>query len=141
MMSNPEFIRQMTNPSTLQAALQMQQAMQTLQNNGISLPGTTAGGMPGMPGGMAGMPGGFGGMGGSPFGGGMGGLGGGMSGGLDFSSLLNGGAAGGVGGSAAPPVVDAATRFASQLQQLRNMGFVGNNLSQPHVDTDLPFVH
>ena len=134
MMSNPEFIRQMTNPSTLQAALQMQQAMQTLQNNGISLPGTTAGGMPGMPGGMAGMPGGFGGMGGSPFGGGM-------SGGLDFSSLLNGGAAGGVGGSAAPPVVDAATRFASQLQQLRNMGFVGNNLSQPHVDTDLPFVH
>ena len=140
MMSNPEFIRQMTNPSTLQAALQMQQAMQTLQNNGISLPGTTAG-MPGMPGGMPGMPGGFGGMGGSPLGGGMGGFGGGMPGGLDFSSLLNGGAAtGGSGGSAAPPVVDAATRFASQLQQLRDMGFVGNNLFQPHVNTHLSFL-
>jgi len=121
MMSNPDFIRQMTNPSTLQAALQMQQAMQTLQNNGISLP------LPGGGNNIAGMPGGMGGMGGSQFGGGMGGggFGGGMSGGLDFSSLLNGGAAGGVGGSSAPPVVDAATRFASQLQQLRDMGFAG----------------
>ena len=34
-MSNPDFIRQLSNPATLQAAAQMQQAMQTLQNTGF----------------------------------------------------------------------------------------------------------
>ena len=117
MMSNPDFLRQMSNPSTLQAAMQMQQAMRTLQTNGF--PGITQGQM-----GMGGM-GGLGGM------GGMGGMGG--SQGLDFSSLLGTGAGVGAGafpGTAAPgtapapaPAVDPAARFASQLQQLRDMGF------------------
>ena len=75
-----------------------------------------------------------------------GGMGGGMPGGLDFSSLLNGGASGGSGGSA-PPVADAATRFASQLQQLRDMGFAGRLTTIPnftsssflfHIDSFVP---
>lgn len=34
-MQNPDFIRQVTNPQNLQAIMQMQQAMQQLQNSGL----------------------------------------------------------------------------------------------------------
>ena len=95
--------------------MQMQQAMQTLQQNGA---------MPALGGG------------------GFGGPGAAAQGGLDFSALLaaQGGAAGGSmggapmgmggygGGYGIPPVApvvnqDPAIRFANQLEQLQNMGF------------------
>lgn len=84
--------------------MQMQQAMQTLQSNGM-MPAT--GGL----GGPMAMPGmGFPGM-ANPYGG------------LDFSSLM-----GGSGGIPAPTPVrpaseEPAVRYASQLQQLQAMGF------------------
>ena len=124
LLSNPEYLRQMMNPANLQAMLQMQRSMQQLQAAGIMPP------VPGMP----------------PFGGGVPGTGayGGASAGaaayngLDFSSLLGGS---GVGartpsyptstvGSSPPPVsapppvtVSPAVRFATQQQQLQDMGF------------------
>jgi len=88
----------------VQAMMQMQQAMQTLQSNGM-MPAT--GGL----GGPMAMPGmGFPGM-ANPYGG------------LDFSSLM-----GGSGGIPAPTPVrpaseEPAVRYASQLQQLQAMGF------------------
>ena len=82
--------------------MQMQQSMATLQNNG------------------------FPGIAGSPFGG----FGGPAAGGLDFSSLLGGAGAGagatGFGAAPAAAPVSAeppATRYASQLRQLYDMGF------------------
>lgn len=86
----------------------MQQAMQTLQSRGL---GFNMGGMggPGV-GGMGGGAGGFG--------------------GLDFSSLLNPGAAGagagataGAGAGVSPAAPSPAITFATQLQALRDMGF------------------
>ena len=35
MLQNPEALRQMTNPNTLNALVQMQQAMQQLQGSGL----------------------------------------------------------------------------------------------------------
>ena len=84
--------------------MQMQQAMQTLQRNGVmpgagTFPGTFPGTAPGA----------------APLG-------------LDFSTLLSGG--GGAGGAPPPGagsggtgVTDAATRYAGELAQLRGMGF------------------
>jgi ubiquilin len=108
MLTNPEMLRRMSDPAVLQASLQMQQSMQTLQRAGV------------MPGGLGGIPGGAGGS------------------GLNFEALFNPAAAGGAGtstgtgaggfgafGTPVPPapVVDPATRYASQIQQLRDMGF------------------
>ena len=90
---NPEMLRQMMDPRNLQAMAQMQQAM-----------GGGDGGNP-----FAAL-GGMGGMGG--LGGGLPGMGGGLPG-------MGGGLPGMGGASAQPPE----TRFASQLQQLQDMGF------------------
>ena len=100
MLTNPQLMQQMMNPANVQAMMQMQQAMGTLQNNGV---------LPPMGGGMS--P--FGGMNafGAPPGAGYGG-------GLNFDSIFQ---AAGAGGAA--PVQDPATRYAAQLQQLRDMGF------------------
>ncbi|RYH17179.1 hypothetical protein EON65_28955 [archaeon] len=104
MLTNPQMLRQLSNPQVLQAMQQMQQSMQTLQGAGI-LP----------PGGMGTNP--YANPFSSPFG--LPASGGGNPvGGLNFSSLLGSGAA----APAAPPV-DPAVRFASQLQQLQDMGF------------------
>ena len=103
MLNNPEMLRQMMNPANMQAMLQMQQAMGQLQASGI-MPQTPAGmgGFGGMPGlGMPATPG--------------------VAPGLDFSSLF-----GGLPGASIPPAASPATpavRFASQLQQLQDMGF------------------
>lgn len=107
MMTNPDFLRQISNPQNMQAMMQMEQAMQTLQANGVIPP--RAGGM--APGAMTGYRG--------------------APGGLDFSTLLNPGAPAAPGGypimppmPAAPLVQqDPAVRFAGQLEQLQNMGF------------------
>eukprot|EP01024_Parvocaulis_polyphysoides_P070689 TRINITY_DN8734_c0_g1_i10.p2 TRINITY_DN8734_c0_g1~~TRINITY_DN8734_c0_g1_i10.p2 ORF type:complete len:140 (+),score=28.68 TRINITY_DN8734_c0_g1_i10:59-421(+) len=93
MMSDPEALRSMFDPQNLQAMIQLQQAMQQVQN--------------------------------TPFGRalvqGMGGQGaGGGGGGADLASLL--GTMG--GGAAMPAVQDPETAYATQLQQLQDMGFV-----------------
>ncbi len=106
MLTNPEFLRRMSDPATMQAMQQMQQSMQTLQGAGL------------FP--MLGAPGGFGGAGfGSPYGGGAG------AGGnaLNFDQLFGGMGGGFAAPAAAAPVQDPAVRFASQLQQLQDMGF------------------
>jgi ubiquilin len=99
MLTNPEFMRQMTNPAVLQATMQMNQAMNTLRQAGIAPGAAGLGGLGGM--------GGMGGFGGQP--------------GMDFSALLGAPPAGTP--PAAVPVQDPATTYASQLQQLQDMGF------------------
>eukprot|EP01041_Mallomonas_annulata_P010161 gene10161-21179_t len=110
MLSNPDLLRQMMNPTNLQAMMQMQQSMQQLQASGL---------IPAHPG-MGGMGMGMGGL------GNMGGVPPNTAPGLDFSSLFQGGG-GFPGGHSAVPVpvsnVAPATRYATQLQQLRDMGF------------------
>lgn len=102
MLTNPQMMQQMMNPANMQAMMQMQQAMNTLQGNGVMPP--MGGGFPPMNG-----MGGFGGFGAPPAGGG-----------LNFDALFG---AGGSPAAAMAPVQDPATRFAAQLQQLRDMGF------------------
>ncbi len=111
MLSNPDMLRQMSNPAVMQAMMQMQQGMNTLQGMGMGMgmnPFATPGAYnpyasPSVTPALAG---------------------------LNFSSLL-----GSAGGAAPVPVapvapvapvvaaVDPAVRFASQLQQLQDMGF------------------
>lgn len=102
-MSNPEMRRQMFDPANMQAMVQMQQALQQLQSNPLFAQfGGQAGGA------------GLGGMGGPMGFPGMGGMG-------DPSSLfaaLSGGAP-----PAAPPPADPEAAYATQLQQLQDMGF------------------
>ncbi len=103
MMTSPEFLRQMSNPNTMHSIAQMQQQM-----------------------------GGLGALGGNPF------LGGGgfgapnpylantaaPAGGLNFNALFGGGGGSAMGAAVAPVAPqDPAVRFASQLQQLQDMGF------------------
>lgn len=109
MLQNPEQLRQMFDPANLQAMIQMQQSMQQLQSAGI---------MPPVP---------------SPFGAGFGAPAAGAgpsAGGLDFSQLL-GRMNLGVGGGFPPPTLAAVqppeVRFATQLQQLQEMGFVDSS--------------
>mmetsp|Transcript_2679 Transcript_2679/g.11483 ORF Transcript_2679/g.11483 Transcript_2679/m.11483 type:complete len:533 (-) Transcript_2679:881-2479(-) len=95
-LTNPEFLRQMTNPDNLRAMMQMQRAMTQLQGNGVMPPGM---GMPGAAGG------------------GSSGVGAGAGAANPFAALMGGGA---------PPVADARPpeeAYASQLQQLKDMGF------------------
>jgi ubiquilin len=95
----------------MQAMNQMQQSMQTLQQNGLFGAG-----------------GGFGGF-NTPYGGGFGNNNAGL-GGLNFDSLLNannnnlGGTGSSFGGFQPPAApVDPSIRYASQLRQLQDMGF------------------
>jgi ubiquilin len=115
MLSDPETLRRMSDPANIQAMMQMQQAMQTLQGSGM-LP----------PGGLGGMPGGAGGWGagGNPF------LprqpappasGSSTIGGLDFSALLGG--AGGMPAAPPAPTRSPEVQYEMQLQQLEGMGF------------------
>eukprot|EP01039_Chlorochromonas_danica_P002826 gene2826-3081_t len=98
MLSNPDMLRQLSNPGVMQAMQQMQQSMQTLQSAGIMPPTPFA--FPPQPSGDP------------------------VSA-LNFSSLLSSNAGRGPVASAIPtPVVDPAVRFANQLQQLQDMGFV-----------------
>lgn len=122
MLSNPQFLQQISNPDNMQAMMQMQQAMSTLQRNGMMGP------MLGMPGGPAAFP--------SPA---TARSGSGVNA-LNFDSLFSPSPA---PSSAAPPAApfmnpfapppvaptppappaDPATLYAPQLQQLRDMGF------------------
>lgn len=118
MMANPEFLRQMSNPSTMQAMMQIQQAMRTLQGNGVIPPGSA--GFPPMfpPGPYGAMPP----LGGPPRG---------PAGGLDFNALFAPPPPGAghalpahpPHGHPPPPQLEPSIRFASQLQQLQDMGF------------------
>ena len=115
MMTNPAFIQQMTNPANLQAMMQLQQMQSTLNAAG-------AGGAPGVGGGMP-----------NPFlnmtnnmNSGGAGVPGGQNG-LDFGSLF-GGAPPNTTTPGAPistptPPADPAVTYASQIQQLQDMGF------------------
>jgi ubiquilin len=114
MLSNPEQMRQMMNPANLQAMMQMQQSMQTLQGSGLMPQG---GGMP---------PAGGGGMGGGGWGAPAGAAQSSSIGGLDFSALLGGAGRSGSGSGSMPAqTVPAApaVRFAEQIRQLNGMGF------------------
>lgn len=104
MLTNPQYLQQLSNPDNMQAMMQLQQSMSTLQRNGL---------MPN----MLGMP---------PMGGA--GLSPGIAS-LNFDSLLNN--AGRPAPSPFAPVaapapapVDPAVRYAAQIQQLRDMGFL-----------------
>jgi ubiquilin len=102
-------MRQMLDPANMQAMMQMQQAMQQLQGNplfGGMMGGAGAGGA-GAAGGAARAPGAAAGLEGLLAG--LGGLGGGL------------GALGGLGGP--QPVADPEAAYATQLQQLQDMGF------------------
>lgn len=129
LMSDPETLRRMADPANLQAMMQMQQSMQQLQRSGL-MPPMGGFGAPQMPLGMGLFP--------PP-----------PStsssaatppsqpvqttiGGLDFSSILaSGGAGGGAGNYASTSFNNAPSaasrspeaRFESQLQQLEGMGF------------------
>lgn len=91
--------------------MQMQQAMQTLQSNGLMPPMAGLGGMPP----LGGAP--------SPYGA------------MDFSSLIGGTGAGAFGGNpsiptpARPATEEPSVRYASQLQQLQGMGFADDEAS------------
>lgn len=98
MLTNPEVIRSMMNPQAMQAAMQLQAAMQGGDNPLAGLLG---------PQGLAGATGGTGGI-GAPAAG-------------DFLAALN--SLGGMGMGAPAPVADPATAYASELLQLRDMGF------------------
>eukprot|EP01038_Epipyxis_sp_PR26KG_P007254 gene7254-9890_t len=114
MLSNPDFIRQMSNPNTMQAVMQMQQSMQALQGTGLAQPpafnpyaNMFGGGM------MGGLP--------TPLQSAP------PAGGLDFSTLFR--APGNPAPIATPPATqeDPRMRYASQLQQLQDMGFLDSN--------------
>ncbi|KAK9820265.1 hypothetical protein WJX72_008285 [[Myrmecia] bisecta] len=100
---NPEMLRQMLSPQSIQAAAQMQAAMQQLQASGLG--GLGAGGP------ALGAGAGAGGQQMPDLGALMGMLGGG--GGAGFPGL----------GAAPAPVADPEAAFATQLQQLQDMGF------------------
>jgi len=113
MLSNPAMMQQMMNPQTISAAMQM------MQNQG----GPGMGAMGGMPGSMS-MPGGAGGAGGmNPGMGGMGGMGGMpmMNPALmqQYMAMQGMGGGGFQGVNARPP----RERFATELNQLKEMGF------------------
>jgi len=101
MMTNPDFLRQMSDPNFMAQAMQMRQAMGGMGFNPFMFP-----------------PGG-------PTGGGYGA----PAPGLNFSSLFAapGAVPGTLGALGVPPppvpVVDPAVQYASQLQQLQDMGF------------------
>eukprot|EP00210_Caulerpa_lentillifera_P008454 g8066.t1 len=84
MLSNPDTMRNMMNPENIQAIMQLQQSLQTLQRSGLapSMTDLTNSSM---------------------------------------ASLFNGG--GGLGSTTTPPVTDPVTTYATQLQQLQDMGF------------------
>ncbi|CAL8462374.1 g1907 [Coccomyxa elongata] len=111
-MSDPETLRRSLDPANIQAMLQMQQAMQQLQASGLMPPG--AGGPLGLGAGLDQPPTGAGAAPGAP----------------DFSSMFNslnmGGSGMGLGGfgvQAAAAVANPETAYATQLEQLRAMGF------------------
>lgn len=123
MLSDPETLRRMSDPANIQAMMQMQQAMQTLQGSGMIPPGAM-----GMPGTMPGVGAGAGGWGagGNPFlprpppfapGGSS------TIGGLDFSDLLRGSAARPATGVPAAPSRSPEVQYETQLHQLEGMGF------------------
>ncbi|XP_061598492.1 ubiquilin-4 isoform X1 [Cololabis saira] len=150
-MQNPEALTVMTNPRAMQALMQIQQGLQTLQTEAPGLmPGLMTGGTPGVPtgGGMppaGGMPtaGGMSTGGGMPTAGGMS-TGGGMptAGGMStenpasspsspgtnatqqqlMQQMLQMFAGGGGGGSATTQTPE--VRFQTQLDQLNAMGFI-----------------
>lgn len=99
-LSNPEMLRTVFDPQNLQAMMQMQQAMQQLQSSGL--------------GSMMGL-GDATGTGANPTGGGN------PLGGANTAAGLASLLAGGLGGP--PPVADPETAYATQLQQLQDMGF------------------
>uniref|UniRef100_A0A7S1VU05 UV excision repair protein RAD23 n=1 Tax=Sexangularia sp. CB-2014 TaxID=1486929 RepID=A0A7S1VU05_9EUKA len=99
LMQNPEAIQQMFNPQNLQAAMQMQQAMATLQGN----MGGVAGGDP------------FAGFGGAPAGD--------AAGANPFAGANLFGAGAGAAPASAASTVPPEERFATQLTQLGEMGF------------------
>lgn len=108
MMSNPETLRSMMDPTNLRALSQIQGAMQTLQGNGMSMPG-----MPPIPD-MGGASGAAGQGGNNPA--------------LDFSGLLSSFQNANLG--TAHPMAPAMTqmqppeeRFSNQLASLNDMGF------------------
>ena len=92
-MRDPAFLRSMSDPNVIQAMVQMQQSMRTLQNAGIVPPSMGAGGA-GLFGGAGA---GAGGVGGFPL--------------------------GGMFGRPSPPSQNPSETFATQLSQLRDMGF------------------
>ncbi|MEW5307177.1 MAG: hypothetical protein WDW36_009586 [Sanguina aurantia] len=122
MLANPEALRTMMDPAHMASMMQMQRNMNTMFPGMTGAPAPAAaapaaaapGGMD--LGAMMRMMGGGGGMGGGMMGGGMGGMGGMGGGEMDW---------GGVGAAAMqPPVVaDPEVAYASQLQQLADMGF------------------
>mmetsp|Transcript_23121 Transcript_23121/g.58085 ORF Transcript_23121/g.58085 Transcript_23121/m.58085 type:complete len:502 (-) Transcript_23121:189-1694(-) len=95
MLSNPEMVQRMMDPANLQAIMQMQTAMNQLNQGGFG----SAFGLPGS--GMDGLSGGGG----------------------DMGSMLSAMMGGGGGGGGAPAVADPETHFASQIQTLADMGF------------------
>lgn len=111
----------MSDPQALQAVIQMQQSMQTLSQRGFGPGGLGLGGMGGMGGlGLGGL-GGLNGMGAAP------GTNAGP-GGLDFSSLFGGNAGMPTSSTPQQPQTqvtqeDPSVTYASQLQQLQDMGF------------------
>lgn len=111
MLANPAFLQQMSNPQSLQAMMQMQQQMAAAGMGG----GTFGAGNP-----FAGGAGFNPYMMGEGFPGGVAPVGGAGGNNLNFSSLFGGNAA---GAFPVQPPVDPAVRYASQLQQLQDMGF------------------
>eukprot|EP00741_Cyanophora_paradoxa_P006092 tig00000983_g5907.t1 len=109
MLTNPEFLRSLSNPQTLSAMMQLQSAMGTLQQAGL-FPGA-----PGAPGGASAAGGGA--AGGAP---------------LDMAAMMQGlqglmggmGGMGGMGASPPPPAGPPEEVYAGQLRQLEDMGFL-----------------
>ncbi|XP_068189335.1 ubiquilin-4 [Antennarius striatus] len=133
-MQNPEALSVMTNPRAMQALMQIQQGLQTLQTEAPGLmPSLMSGGVPGMPtGGVPGMP--TGGVPGMP-------TGGGMPTENPASSPSSAGPsaaqqqlmqqmlqmfAGGGGGGGSATTQTPEVRFQSQLDQLSAMGFINH---------------
>lgn len=95
MLSNPDTLRQLTNPRTIDALMRMQQAMADLQETGLLPPGMLPAGAP-----------------------------------ANWAAMFPGvNAAGASAGAAAAPAQPPAQRFATQLAQLRDMGFYDEELS------------
>ena len=134
MMTNPAFIQQMTNPANMQAMMQLQQMQSSLNAAGIGgAPGAGAGAAPGM--GMGGLPNPFLNMMNNMNGRNPGESAAGGQNGLDFGSLFSGvppavptsgtPTSTPTGGSTIPPApqADPTVTYASQIQQLQDMGF------------------
>nr|XP_046273800.1 ubiquilin-4 [Scatophagus argus] len=130
-MQNPEALSVMTNPRAMQALMQIQQGLQTLQTEAPGLmPSLMSGGVPGIPtGGVPGIP--TGGVAGIPTGGGMpteNPASSPSSAGTNtaqqqlMQQMLQMFAGGGGGGSATTQTPE--VRFQSQLDQLSAMGFI-----------------